>query len=199
MLNANPALQAQFGKTWNPGGLDLGSAREQAAAAKGLPHMRRRQEAPPPHEPPQGPPQPSAPSQPPQPQQRTQLQPAAQPTRAPSQPHPPAVRPEGRPQARVAEREADGSAGTWRVVGPGGLIVRAGKALTSPRKDQRLASGACVRELELDGERLRYELREGSGPRSGWVSLRNQELMRGYWNGRYQNNGCPMGLLRDFK
>lgn len=62
---------------------------------------------------------------------------------------------------------------TW-VVSSGnsstGLVVSAGHAATSPKKNQRLAVGARVLQLEERGERMRYELLEGAGPKNGWVS-----------------------------
>lgn len=63
----------------------------------------------------------------------------------------------------------------WEVVGgsnKGGIVVRAGKAVTSPLEPERLSCGALVRELHLDGLRLQYERLTGMGPKYGWVSLR---------------------------
>ncbi|CAE7211855.1 STIP1 [Symbiodinium natans] len=63
----------------------------------------------------------------------------------------------------------------WEVVGgvdKGGILVRAGKELTSREEDGRLSTGALVRQEELIGERLRYTRLTGSGPSSGWVSLK---------------------------
>lgn len=70
----------------------------------------------------------------------------------------------------------------WRVVGgqsTGGLVVRTGKGTGSPRKDERLSFDAQVRELDLQGERLHYQLVLGSGPSFGWVStkLKGAELL----------------------
>lgn len=62
----------------------------------------------------------------------------------------------------------------WRVVGgatSGGLLVREDKPLCSKEVPRRLATAALVREEELAGHRLRFQLLEGSGPPSGWVSL----------------------------
>mmetsp|Transcript_41366 Transcript_41366/g.88123 ORF Transcript_41366/g.88123 Transcript_41366/m.88123 type:complete len:663 (+) Transcript_41366:105-2093(+) len=62
----------------------------------------------------------------------------------------------------------------WEVVGggsQGGILVRTGINLKSPEADGRLATGAIVKQLALDGERLQYELQSGSGPATGWVSL----------------------------
>lgn len=63
----------------------------------------------------------------------------------------------------------------WRVVGGadrGGILVREGCQLNSVQSKDRLAFGAIVKELELSGERLHYELVSGAGPRSGWVSMK---------------------------
>lgn len=63
----------------------------------------------------------------------------------------------------------------WEVVGgkdKGGIVVRTGQSLTSSQSPDRLSTGAIVKELALDGERLHYELVSGSGPSEGWVSLR---------------------------
>mmetsp|Transcript_115047 Transcript_115047/g.245747 ORF Transcript_115047/g.245747 Transcript_115047/m.245747 type:complete len:324 (+) Transcript_115047:63-1034(+) len=63
----------------------------------------------------------------------------------------------------------------WRVVGgadKGGILVRTGKDLASPAAPSRLSTGALVKELELEGDRLLYERATGEGPDSGWVSIR---------------------------
>jgi len=59
----------------------------------------------------------------------------------------------------------------------GGIKVREGKDVSSPEVagGERLATGARVRALDVaTGGRLRYELVHGSGPATGWVSLRVQ-------------------------
>mmetsp|Transcript_73488 Transcript_73488/g.207556 ORF Transcript_73488/g.207556 Transcript_73488/m.207556 type:complete len:622 (+) Transcript_73488:1-1866(+) len=62
----------------------------------------------------------------------------------------------------------------WTVVGgrggAGGIVVRRGKDVKS-KELPRLSTGARVRELELDGDRLHYEKVSGRGPPFGWVSL----------------------------
>eukprot|EP00930_Biecheleria_cincta_P063154 TRINITY_DN4864_c0_g1_i4.p1 TRINITY_DN4864_c0_g1~~TRINITY_DN4864_c0_g1_i4.p1 ORF type:complete len:443 (+),score=82.27 TRINITY_DN4864_c0_g1_i4:33-1331(+) len=73
-------------------------------------------------------------------------------------------------------------AGIWEVIGGGdrgGIIVREGQDLASAVVPQRLSTGAFVQGRELAGERLHYELLQGSGPASGWVSLRlkDKELL----------------------
>lgn len=65
----------------------------------------------------------------------------------------------------------------WEVVGgsdKGGILVRRGQDLKSPEESERLSTGSLVVQRELVGERLRYDRIEGSGtgPDSGWVSLR---------------------------
>lgn len=70
----------------------------------------------------------------------------------------------------------------WEVIGgadKGGIIVRLGQDLASQQASARLATGALVREVQLVGERLQFQLVNGSGPDSGWVSLRlkDKELL----------------------
>jgi len=63
----------------------------------------------------------------------------------------------------------------WEVVGgasTGGILVRAGRPLDSPEVGERLQTGSVVRQIELRGERLHFELVEGAGPARGWVSLK---------------------------
>mmetsp|Transcript_136023 Transcript_136023/g.302938 ORF Transcript_136023/g.302938 Transcript_136023/m.302938 type:complete len:468 (+) Transcript_136023:91-1494(+) len=62
----------------------------------------------------------------------------------------------------------------WKVIGgdkTGGILVRVGQELDSEKETSRLSTGAIVEELDLEGERLRYELISGEGPTEGWVSL----------------------------
>lgn len=61
----------------------------------------------------------------------------------------------------------------WEVVGgvgKGGVLVRAGRELSSPQARGRLSTGALVLELALEGERLKFLRLSGSGPSSGWIS-----------------------------
>eukprot|EP00445_Apocalathium_hangoei_P010540 CAMPEP_0203884446 /NCGR_PEP_ID=MMETSP0359-20131031/28510_1 /ASSEMBLY_ACC=CAM_ASM_000338 /TAXON_ID=268821 /ORGANISM="Scrippsiella Hangoei, Strain SHTV-5" /LENGTH=186 /DNA_ID=CAMNT_0050804917 /DNA_START=74 /DNA_END=630 /DNA_ORIENTATION=- len=77
--------------------------------------------------------------------------------------------------AAVAAEEESGSDRLWEVVGgvdTGGIVVRTDQPLASQKLDERLATGALVRELTLDAGRLQYRLLDGSGPPTGWVSLR---------------------------
>ena len=84
-------------------------------------------------------------------------------------------------QARAeAEKSAAALAArqVWEIVGgadKGGVIVREGIDLTSPQVPIRLATGAMVREVELHGERLRFEKVSGAGPDEGWISTALKE------------------------
>ncbi|CAE7364771.1 Olah [Symbiodinium pilosum] len=63
----------------------------------------------------------------------------------------------------------------WEVIGgadKGGILVREGQALTSKACDDRLSTGASIKELQLAGDRLCYELLTGTGPKTGWVSVK---------------------------
>eukprot|EP00931_Biecheleriopsis_adriatica_P058118 TRINITY_DN34532_c0_g1_i2.p1 TRINITY_DN34532_c0_g1~~TRINITY_DN34532_c0_g1_i2.p1 ORF type:complete len:427 (+),score=89.17 TRINITY_DN34532_c0_g1_i2:106-1281(+) len=63
----------------------------------------------------------------------------------------------------------------WEVIGgadKGGILVRQGQELSSPAAADRLSTGAEVEQLELVGDRLRYRLLTGTGPKDGWVSVR---------------------------
>jgi len=66
----------------------------------------------------------------------------------------------------------------WEIVGgadKGGIIVRSGLETTSPQCEERLSTGAIVQELELNGDRLQYELLTGTGPATGWVSVKMKD------------------------
>lgn len=63
----------------------------------------------------------------------------------------------------------------WQVIGgvdTGGILVREGQDLGSPKASRRLSTGALVEELVLVAERLHYRLVKGDGPQQGWVSVR---------------------------
>lgn len=63
----------------------------------------------------------------------------------------------------------------WRVIGgadKGGIVVREGRETTSQQSSERLGFGSILQEVELLGERLHFMKLEGSGPSSGWVSIR---------------------------
>lgn len=80
------------------------------------------------------------------------------------------------PEGGQRGRMAPGASGAlWEVVGGaerGGILVRAGRDTASAAEAERLATGALVRELELEGERLRFQRLAGAGPAAGWVSTR---------------------------
>jgi len=62
----------------------------------------------------------------------------------------------------------------WEVVGgadKGGILVREGQDTKSPQVPDRLATGAFVNELRLEGERLQFQKVWGDGPDTGWVSV----------------------------
>eukprot|EP00913_Durusdinium_trenchii_P035877 g33573.t1 len=64
----------------------------------------------------------------------------------------------------------------WEVVGgvdKGGILVRAGRELSSPEESSRLSTGALIRQEELQGERLRYTRLQGTGPLTGWAAWRS--------------------------
>eukprot|EP00931_Biecheleriopsis_adriatica_P066385 TRINITY_DN40760_c0_g1_i1.p1 TRINITY_DN40760_c0_g1~~TRINITY_DN40760_c0_g1_i1.p1 ORF type:complete len:738 (-),score=146.31 TRINITY_DN40760_c0_g1_i1:36-2249(-) len=64
--------------------------------------------------------------------------------------------------------------GLWEVVGgssKGGIRVRSGSEANSPLLEERLATGAMVRELELKDTRLKFFRLTGTGPETGWVSI----------------------------
>lgn len=63
----------------------------------------------------------------------------------------------------------------WEVVGggeSGGILVRTLIGLKSPAADTRLSTGAKIRELEFKEGRLNYALEEGTGPETGWISIK---------------------------
>lgn len=73
------------------------------------------------------------------------------------------------------EESANGHSSLWRVIGgadKGGIIVRTGPGLTDEQAKERLSTGSLVEELEKSGDRIRYRLQQGKGPREGWVTLR---------------------------
>jgi len=66
----------------------------------------------------------------------------------------------------------------WEVVGgveTGGILVREGKDLKSTQCSERLSTGALLKQVALEGDRLNFELLEGSGPAMGWVSVKIKE------------------------
>jgi len=98
---------------------------------------------------------------------------------------PPAPEPKRRAASAKAARPtygpfvAESTGGqTWKVIGgesKGGIIVKQGKDFHSELESQRLSTSALVEELAVEGDRLRYRLLYGTGPKTGWVSLRVQD------------------------
>ena len=69
----------------------------------------------------------------------------------------------------------DGTMPHWEVIGGGevgGILVRESRGKQSKACTPRLATGAVIEELEVVGERLRYQLVSGTGPEKGWVSTK---------------------------
>lgn len=65
----------------------------------------------------------------------------------------------------------------WEVIGgadKGGVLVRVDEEVSSTPFPDRLTTGSLVMEVELVGDRLRYDriAGTGAGPDSGWVSVR---------------------------
>eukprot|EP00930_Biecheleria_cincta_P034162 TRINITY_DN23623_c0_g1_i1.p1 TRINITY_DN23623_c0_g1~~TRINITY_DN23623_c0_g1_i1.p1 ORF type:complete len:411 (+),score=65.66 TRINITY_DN23623_c0_g1_i1:88-1320(+) len=63
----------------------------------------------------------------------------------------------------------------WLVIGgadKGGILVREGRDLKSAEVSERLATGAVVKQLALEGERLHFRKLSGAGPDTGWVSYK---------------------------
>jgi ankyrin repeat protein len=72
---------------------------------------------------------------------------------------------------------------TWMVTPSreqGGIIVRSAKSLQSPAFQLRLAVGAVIEELSVEGNRMKYKKISGSGPETGWVniSFNNKQLLK---------------------
>eukprot|EP00930_Biecheleria_cincta_P046649 TRINITY_DN32195_c0_g1_i1.p1 TRINITY_DN32195_c0_g1~~TRINITY_DN32195_c0_g1_i1.p1 ORF type:complete len:212 (+),score=41.48 TRINITY_DN32195_c0_g1_i1:59-637(+) len=70
----------------------------------------------------------------------------------------------------------------WKVVGgadKGGILVRAEEGLKSPELG-RVSTGAILLEVSQKGERVCYKLLEGTGPATGWVSMKisGKELIK---------------------
>lgn len=77
-----------------------------------------------------------------------------------------------KPNDAVGQTHSAAGAPEWIVVGggaKGGIAVRATKRAGS-KELPRLMMGARIQELERCGQRVRFEKKEGQGPKSGWVS-----------------------------
>eukprot|EP00930_Biecheleria_cincta_P028108 TRINITY_DN19600_c0_g2_i1.p1 TRINITY_DN19600_c0_g2~~TRINITY_DN19600_c0_g2_i1.p1 ORF type:complete len:648 (-),score=84.95 TRINITY_DN19600_c0_g2_i1:88-1956(-) len=68
--------------------------------------------------------------------------------------------------------------GIWEVVGgaeKGGILVRRGQDLGTAQESERLSLGALVEEVKLVGQRLKYARLTGTGPDTGWASIKLKE------------------------
>lgn len=70
----------------------------------------------------------------------------------------------------------------WKVVGggsKGGIVVRTGQDVSSEEAPVRLSTGATIEEIQLEGERLKFNILTGNGPNAGWVSqkFKGQDLV----------------------
>mmetsp|Transcript_19644 Transcript_19644/g.35740 ORF Transcript_19644/g.35740 Transcript_19644/m.35740 type:complete len:453 (-) Transcript_19644:29-1387(-) len=101
----------------------------------------------------------------------------------------------------------------WEVVGgadTGGIIARMDVETASAVLEPRLAFGSVLREWELEGNRLQYELISGTGPQTGWISIKvkNKDLVVKYDKSRAiqqplgsvlpplpRKKSCPGGLV----
>ncbi|CAE7553738.1 unnamed protein product [Symbiodinium natans] len=97
----------------------------------------------------------------------------------PLRPRPPPGRPEvERPAPHISALRPESTcrpAQQWKVVGgvgKGGIIVRSDQDLQSEQLEERLATGSLVEQEELIGDRLRFWRLTGSGPKTGWVSIK---------------------------
>eukprot|EP00439_Symbiodinium_sp_Y106_P028206 s4605_g3.t1 len=60
---------------------------------------------------------------------------------------------------------------SFRGADKGGILVRDGESTSSTQLPDRLSTGAIVEQLALKGQRLQYELKKGTGPQQGWISI----------------------------
>merc|ERR1712039_1091121 len=77
-----------------------------------------------------------------------------------------------KPHDAVGQIHSSADSPEWIVVGggaKGGIVVRATKRAGS-KELPRLMMGARIQELERCGQRVRFEKKEGQGPKSGWIS-----------------------------
>lgn len=84
----------------------------------------------------------------------------------------------GQPGSKQAEPAAPSVLPTFAACSQhlphsGGILVRAGRELSSPEESSRLSTGALIRQEELQGERLRYTRLQGTGPLTGWAAWRS--------------------------
>lgn len=104
-----------------------------------------------------------------------------QPIKAPKPEEPKRRSQSAKPTARPAHgpfAAESGGGQTWKVIGgesKGGIIVKKGKDFQSELEKQRLSYSALVEELAVEDGRMRFKLLYGTGPKTGWVSLRFQD------------------------
>jgi len=69
----------------------------------------------------------------------------------------------------------------WEIVGgadKGGILVKEGESPSTKQLGDRLSTGALVEEIQLKGDRLHYKLVTGTGPPTGWITIKlpNKDL-----------------------
>jgi len=89
---------------------------------------------------------------------------------------------EEKPRDAAGQTHSAAGAPEWIVVGggaKGGIVARTTKRAGS-KELPRLMTGARIQELERCGQRVRFEKKEGQGPKSGWVSatVNGKELLQ---------------------
>eukprot|EP00930_Biecheleria_cincta_P043409 TRINITY_DN2980_c0_g1_i1.p1 TRINITY_DN2980_c0_g1~~TRINITY_DN2980_c0_g1_i1.p1 ORF type:complete len:1004 (-),score=206.03 TRINITY_DN2980_c0_g1_i1:259-3243(-) len=90
----------------------------------------------------------------------------------------------------------------FEVVGGGdrgGLIVRTELALTSPALESRLSTGSIVKGLECCEGRLHYELVDGAGPNSGWITmtLKDKDLVVSKSDSQKSTSGLKVSQVKE--
>mmetsp|Transcript_54766 Transcript_54766/g.154154 ORF Transcript_54766/g.154154 Transcript_54766/m.154154 type:complete len:1237 (-) Transcript_54766:65-3775(-) len=93
----------------------------------------------------------------------------------------------------------------WEVVGgadKGGILVRSGPDPSAPKENDRLSTGAMVKALQIDGDRLNYERVSGTGPSVGWVATRlpgKDLVVEGdlVWEVAECSDGAGVAVLRE--
>lgn len=86
--------------------------------------------------------------------------------------------PKGVPPSRKRtpdpEEWPEDSGKVWLVTGgekTGGITVRKGEDTKSAEFPERLAHNAMIEQVEISGDRLKYQKMDGGGPDIGWVSI----------------------------
>jgi hypothetical protein len=73
---------------------------------------------------------------------------------------------------KVANRKHDI---VWEVLCNKPIAVRQGQSLDSEREPLKLEPGALLKEMQVCGNRLQFQLLSGVGPSSGWASIELQD------------------------